>query len=290
MSTQYNGLPGTLISAGFPTAKTITDVTNTSPIVVTTSVAHALKTGDIIRVSGTGIQDLDNLAMWRAVVQSSTTVALYLLDTGTPSSALGTSATGTLQSYAWGTTYPIPSDGPGNPRSAASVNGAFEALGDRTSYLLYLMGGHIEPHLRFLQYRGMVEDDAGETNPSYCSWANTSYVDGAGSNPITDSFYCEVGDYLDVTLSIYATILGGDDARLQVQVDDGAGSSFVVMEGGRFFTVSAPTEARIHVQCHRQIANAGVRTVKVVGKTSAGNGIIAIGAGSLLIRHFRSVP
>lgn len=290
MSTQYNGLPGTLIGAGFPTAKTITSVTNTSPIVVTTSTAHALKTGDIIRVSGTGIQAMDNLALWRAVVQSSTTVALYSLDTGAASSALGTSSTGTLRSLAWGTTYPIPSDGPGNPRTAASVGVALEALGDRTSYLLYRMGGHIEPHLRLLQYRGMTEDDTSEVNDSYWTWSSTSYVDGTGSNQLTDSFYCEVGDYLDIALSIYVSISGGDSARLQVRVDDGAGSSFIVPKAGRFSIVSGETRANVHVVCTRQIVNAGVRTVKVVGKTSAGNDLDAIGAGSLLIRHYRSTP
>lgn len=290
MPTQYNGLPGTLIDAGLPVTKAITNVSNTSPIVVTTSTAHALKTGDVIRVSGTGIQALDNLGIWRAVVQTTTTVALYFIDTGDPSAALGAAATGTLSTFAWGTTYAIPSDGPGNPRDAASVNVALEALGDRTSYLLYRIGGHLEPHLRFLQYRGATEDDTNEDDSVFWTWANVAYVDGTGATQLKDTFYCETGDILDITLGIVVTVAGGDSARLQVQVDDAAGPSFIVPAGGRFFIPAGTTRALVHVVCRETIGLAGPRTVKIQAKTSAGNALAAVGAGRLFIRHFRASP
>lgn len=289
MPTQFNGHPGEEISEGFPTPRTITNVSNTSPIVVTTSFSHGLITGDIIRVSGTGIQALDNLALWRAIVQSATTVALHFLDTGDPSNALGSSSTGTLQSYAWPRTYQLPSDGPGNLRDAASVNVALETLGDRTAYLLY-KSGHPEPRLRFVRYGGATEDDVNEDDSVFWTWASTSYVDGSGATQLTDIFYCEALDILDITLSTVVTIAGGDSARLRVVVDDGPGASLVVPTGGRFSIAAGVTRAFVQILCREQITNAGTRTVKVQGKTSAGNNLTAIGAGTLTVRHYRAVP
>src|SRR5262245_35512157 len=290
MPTQIGGQPGALISGGFPTTKVVTNISNTSPIVVTTSTAHGLHTGDLFRVFGTGIQALDNLGVWRAGAVTLTTVALHFLDTGDPSNALGAAVAGTLSSFAWGSTMQIPSDGPGNPRSATSVNVAFEALAARTAYLLYRMGGHIEPHLRFIQYRGAAEDDTNEDDSVFWTWGNVAYVDGSGTTQLKDTFYCETGDILDIELNVVVTIAGGDAARLRVLVDDNAGPSFIVPAGGRFSIAAGVTRASVRVVCRDTIGIAGSRTVKVQGKTSAGNAMTAIGAGALFIRHFRSVP
>lgn len=61
------------------TAKTITDATNATPIVITTSAAHGLKVGDMVTISGVGGNTAANADHFISVVGSSTTFSLQTL-------------------------------------------------------------------------------------------------------------------------------------------------------------------------------------------------------------------
>lgn len=76
--------------------ETITSVTNATPPVVTTSTTHGWETGDIVRITGTGIGAIDN-KFWKITVTSTTA---FSLQGGTAS---GASATG----YAFSDRSPV---------------------------------------------------------------------------------------------------------------------------------------------------------------------------------------
>lgn len=67
--------------------ETISGVTNATPPVVTTSTTHGWETGDIVRITGTGIVALDN-KFWKITVTGTTTFSLN------GATASGASATG----------------------------------------------------------------------------------------------------------------------------------------------------------------------------------------------------
>lgn len=138
MSTQYGGRPA-LVENNLPAAKNISSTTNATPVVITTSTAHGIKTGDYFVVHGADETGLNDVALVAGTV-TSTTITALVAPAGTDTvGSLSGGAHGTVQSLGFGTTYAIPSDGPGNPRNAASVNVALEALGDRTSWLIYAL-------------------------------------------------------------------------------------------------------------------------------------------------------
>lgn len=288
MSTQYNGIPGIEIDAGFPSPKAISSVSNTSPIVVTTTTAHGLTTGDVIRILGTGIQALNDIGFWRSVVLSTTTVELHDITTGAASTALGVGgAVGTLQSYAWGTTYQIPSDGPLNPRTAASVNVALEALGNRTAFLLY-KAALPDVRYRLIDIAGNVESDTNEDDSVFWTWANTAYVDGSGATQLIGTMVCQSADVLDIDASFVATVAGGDSARFRLQVSDTGGP--FTPGGGRFFLPAGTTRGLVTIRSTYTVVGAGTRTVKMQAKSSAGNNVQAVGAGAIRINHYRANP
>jgi hypothetical protein len=134
MSTNYNGKNANVI---VPAAVQIVSSTFDTPIVITTYTAHGLASGDTVNVYGHAGNFAAN-GEWAANVLSTTTFALYY-PSGTPSVGTGVGTTsGFVQSLALGATYPIPSDG--DLDNAASVNGALEALGDRTAMLSAQIG------------------------------------------------------------------------------------------------------------------------------------------------------
>lgn len=281
---EIKGRPGEVIDAGFAAPLAITGITNTSPTIVTVGSGHGVMPDDIVRVYGTGIQSLDNLAWWRVGAVTVTTVALHFIDTGDPSAVYGSGSTGFLQNYAWGATIPLTSDL--EDRDASSVNVPFEAGADRDSYLLAKLG-LIESPYRMIAFRGAVESDTNEDDSTFWTWASTSYANGSGATQLIDTFYCDVNDRLDIDLSILVTIAGGDSARFQIQVDDAAGPSFRVPSGGRFSIAAGETLVRVNVRSSHAIALAGTRIVKVQAKSSGGANVEAIGAGALWIRHWR---
>lgn len=107
--------------------RTITNATNASPIVITTSVAHLFATGDTV-VNTDVVGNTAANGTFRITKISSTT---FSLDGSTGNGAYvsgGTTVDASLTPQ-----FSIPTDG--DPMSAASINVAFEALADRTQYL-----------------------------------------------------------------------------------------------------------------------------------------------------------
>ena len=127
MSSQVNGIPGNVAFSG---ALAIVSSTNTSPIQVTTA-AHGRTTGDKVSVYGHATNYAAN-GQWTVTVISPTILSL---DASVGVGVGG--ATGHVQPLA-AKTFAVPSDG--DPRSAASVDVALEALADRTAFALVGMG------------------------------------------------------------------------------------------------------------------------------------------------------
>jgi len=128
MSTQYNGIPDNLNSAVPAATLNIASSTNTTPIVITTSTAHGLHSGDEVLVYGHQTNTNAN-GRWDVTALTSTTFSLN----GSTPTAIG-GATGLVQPLTLGPTYPIPADG--DDFNANAFNGAYESLGDRTAFLL----------------------------------------------------------------------------------------------------------------------------------------------------------
>lgn len=110
MSSTYSGYK-IAISAG----------TNAIPCAITTSTPHGRTTGDLVLLSGTGFVDGE----WTVTVTGASTFTIN--NTTFPG---GSFATGFV--YFFPPSYTIPGDG--DAPTAASVNVAFQAAGDRTLY------------------------------------------------------------------------------------------------------------------------------------------------------------
>ena len=125
-----------LVANNLPTTKTVTGATNATPIVVTTSTPHNVKTNEIIRVSGVGGNTAAN-GDWIAGAVTSTTVALLAYPGGTNSTGSGAyTSGGSLISKGFGITVPVPNDLTDMMR-AGMTNVPFEASLDRDAYLMY---------------------------------------------------------------------------------------------------------------------------------------------------------
>ncbi len=131
MPSQYWGVPAPL-DAFLPTPKNIASSTNASPIVVTTSSPHGMKTGDSVMIHGHSTNAAAN-GSWRIVVLSTTTFRLL----GSTGSGIGT-AVGTAHLQGFGSGTQLPSAG--DDLTVASVNVPLEYLLDRTAELYRLLG------------------------------------------------------------------------------------------------------------------------------------------------------
>src|SRR6478735_11243236 len=139
MSDILIGQPATVQSV-LPTSKNILSTTHATPIVITTTTAHGLATGDYLIVDLA--TDPAANGDWMAGTVTSNTVALTAVPTGANSvGTLAGGAAGTLRSYQFGDSIAIPTDLT-DDRSAASVNVPFESLADEASYLLYKSQKH----------------------------------------------------------------------------------------------------------------------------------------------------
>lgn len=128
MSTQYNGNPA---AVALPAAASIASSTNTNPIVITTVAPHGLTSNDLVDVSGHPTNTTAN-GIWPATVLTATTFSIPVAGSGVGG------ATGSVQSLAVGSTFAIPSDG--DDDTGASVDAAFNAIGDRTALLAAVTG------------------------------------------------------------------------------------------------------------------------------------------------------
>jgi len=192
MSTQYNGQAANVT---VPAAVQINSSTNASPIVLTTYVAHGMATGDTVNVYGHATNTAAN-GTWTVIVLSATTLSL----TGSTGNGVGTTS-GFVQSLGLGATYAIPSDGDAD--NAASVNVAFETLGDRTAMLAANIG-----QMRELTTVTAAVDDptgfAAWTAHTFAVGSTWEWVQGAplGTAPIAElTKLLNMGDVIDVSLT-----------------------------------------------------------------------------------------
>jgi hypothetical protein len=127
VSTQYNGNAGNITQ---PVAVAIASSTNTNPVVVQTSTAHGLTTGDTVDITGHAVNTNAN-GENEATVVDATHFSIPVAGNGVGA------ATGQVQPRAVGT-FAIPSDG--DDDDGASVDVAFETLADRTARLEVKLG------------------------------------------------------------------------------------------------------------------------------------------------------
>lgn len=146
MSSQYIGDPA---SVTLPTPLAIVSSTNATPIVMHTGV-HGLVTGDWVFVDDHLVNTAANGA-WEIAKINATTFQLV----GSVGNGVG-GATGTVTGQGFGASYAIPSDG--DAPDAASVNVAFEAIGDRTAKLMQMIRWGIQ-----IAPGGSITVDAGAT-------------------------------------------------------------------------------------------------------------------------------
>lgn len=135
MSTIITGDATTVASS---LARTITDASNTTPIEITTSVPHFFDTFDRVTISGV----LGNTAAngtWRITKTNSTKFQLV----GSAGSGAYTSG-GTATDLSLTPQFTIPSDGDGPPK-ASDMAVAFEALADRTQFLVEAIQDPLTP-------------------------------------------------------------------------------------------------------------------------------------------------
>lgn len=124
MPNQYGGQPANIsLAAGLP----ILLSGNSTPIAMGFSAPHGLNNGDEVQVVGHATNYTAN-GRWPVNVLNSMTIELV----GSAGVAVGGN-TGTCYPLTFGATYAQPSDG--DALDAASVNVAFETLGDRTAQL-----------------------------------------------------------------------------------------------------------------------------------------------------------
>lgn len=122
-------LTGNASQVTTPLSRTITNASNASPIVITTSIAHLFATGDRVNVSGVSGNNAAN-GTWSITKLSSTT---FSLDGSTGSGAYDILSTPTAKNLSLTPQIQVPLDD--DDLDVASVNVAFEALADRTQWL-----------------------------------------------------------------------------------------------------------------------------------------------------------
>lgn len=165
MSSTYTGDP-TAVSNSL--SATVTNATNASPIVITTSAAHLFASDDVVTIASVGGNTAAN-GTWVITVLSSTTFSLN----GSTGSGAYTSG-GTAVDNSLTPQAQIPSDG--DVLNEADFLPAFEALFDRTQFLALLAAG-----MRVKVFTS----DTTWTSPSNCGpvglWAGCGGGAGGGA-------------------------------------------------------------------------------------------------------------
>lgn len=133
--TAYYGISGDLVSLPTPAAEVnIASSTNATPIVVTTSGAHGLQTGQAVIINGHLVNTTANGQRLVTVLSSTTFQVKTFAGASVAGVGVGV-ATGTVQSLAL-PGIDLPQDAVTNI-DAASVNVPFEALADMTAWAAY---------------------------------------------------------------------------------------------------------------------------------------------------------
>lgn len=172
MATQYAGLPGNETRGA---TLTVSDATNATPIVVQTTAAHGLQTGERVVISGVQGNVAANGAFYVAVTAADA-FALYDLWAGGAVAApvAGSGAYtlgGSVQAQGWASTLQLPSDG--DAINASSVNTATEGEGDREAWLIERTGGY--RLVEFVEY-GIVANPGSNTTTAPAGVQNLGEV------------------------------------------------------------------------------------------------------------------
>lgn len=138
MPSVYNGLPG---NESRKSALTVSGATNATPVVVTTTAAHGLVTGELVQIVGVEGNTAANGVYYVGVV-SATQFGLYVTYTGSPATPVAGSGAytlgGTVVPLTWTASTTLPDDG--DTLSALSINVPLEGNFDRESWLLSRLG------------------------------------------------------------------------------------------------------------------------------------------------------
>ncbi len=130
--TAYNGLPVNILP---PTSLNISSSTNASPIVVQTSSAHGMKSGDYVRLQLHQTNTNAN-GIWPVVVVDSTHFQL----TGSNGNGVGGATGQAIPLTFTGNVSLNPANG--DPFDASTFIPGFSALADRTAWLALQTGAH----------------------------------------------------------------------------------------------------------------------------------------------------
>lgn len=203
MSTQFQPSADSAVVAA---AVSIASSTNATPIVVTTTAPHLLAEGAMVQITG-HTANLAANGVWRVHKTAADKVALLVPYTGANSVGSGVGgATGSLQSLDLFPTYPLPSDL--DDVDAASVNPAFEALGDRAAFIGW----------RVLAARQWIDQFVDLPDATFAAWStgsasNAGWTEDAACTTLISSVPDDDvinSDFLDVTLTTtFDTTIGG---------------------------------------------------------------------------------
>lgn len=277
MSSQYNGRPST-VASNLPSAVNISSSTNLSPCTVTTATPHNLNTGDDVFISGHLVNVALNGLKQNVLVLSPTQFNVNI----TPTAAGG--ATGTAIQAAFGTTYAIPSDGT-DDFTAASVDVAFEALGDYGAFLAGQLG--------FRGSTGIFSAAQDFDNTQIEQFTTNAFVDA--SAVIISVSNCVNGDVLYAGLTMTCVVVAPDhshfcDARLVARDDmDGTPSAAVSLNGARAKLSDGMNRFSVSIQGVWTVARAGRTQINLQGKcdTSGGaNNLFVYDAWHLRVMRF----
>lgn len=255
MPTPFNGVAD---NPSRPAAVNIASSTNATPIVVTTSGAHSLTEGDEIQVAGHATNTAAN-GVWYAHIVSSTQVSLLVPVTRANSTGNGVGgATGTVQSQNLSPTYNEPSDG--DAGSAASVNVALSALGDRTAWLAQRMGSH-----KLLASTVVGPVDTLEPPGTMVTWSSNAYASPTSVATLTANLVA--GDIVVVRGMLCVQTTGGDNFFVKAQRNNGSGVSDFTGQARLFISANiANTFTNNHaITCAETIAaNASITSWSLV--------------------------
>ena len=198
MSTQYAGLSG---NEGRAATLVVSGATNATPIVITTTAAHGLQTGERVIVSGVvgnlaangvffvAVTDVDKFALYG--IWSGGAVANPVAGSGAYTSG------GSAQSLGWASTLQLPADG--DAIDASSVNTATEGEADREAWLIERTGEY--RLVEFVEY-GITE------NPG----VNTTTAPGGVQN-VGEVTY--LASDLDAAYPVGIDVLPGDILEIE---------------------------------------------------------------------------
>jgi hypothetical protein len=225
MSGISYGTPGDIASLPTPAATvSIASSTFATPIVVTTSGAHGLQTGQAVIVNGHEVNTAAD-GIWIAFVLTTTTFRL-LTFAGANSVGIAIGAgTGTVQSLALpGIT--IPEDAV-DARTAASVNVPFEGLHDMVQWLAY----------RVLANVAILK---GGSRTLKSGAAGT--VDAGATETINGNLVIDTDGVFAPTLQIKDGTVSMPDPQRK---GDAAAPALTVSDGQTVLLTTAPTTARV---------------------------------------------